>query len=357
MNKKVLLALSGGVDSAVAALLLRERGFEVVGAFMKMWSDTKDLRGECAWKSERRDAAAVAARLGIPIVTLDFEADYRREVMEKFFAAYAAGETPNPDLLCNSRIKFPLLRVEAERLGFDLIATGHYAKVVAREGAWHLFEAEDKGKDQTYFLAGLMQADLARTIFPIGEFRKPAVREMARRVGLAVADKRSTRGICFVGKVDLPEFLRQKLPDSPGPIKTIAGLTVGEHRGLHRYTIGQRHGFGVSSETPLGAAGGGEPFYVVRKESATNTLVVSADEHDLLASVARLRNFSWIAGAPKPDAPLFARPRYRASLSPCYLEGKVVRFAAPERALTPGQTVVFYSAGECLGGAEIEASE
>jgi len=345
IRTRILLALSGGVDSAVAALLLKERGFEVVGAFMKMWSDGDGVRGECGWKSERRDAYAVGAKLGIPVITLDFEEDYRREVMSKFFRAYAAGETPNPDLLCNSRIKFPLLRREAEKGGFEFIATGHYARVShSEDGSVKLLAGSDADKDQTYFLSGLSQEDLTKTLFPVGELKKPEVREIARRAGLPVSDKRSTRGICFVGKVDLPDFLRQKIPSSPGEIRTVDGRFVGKHDGIHNFTIGQRHGFWV---------GGGEPLFVVSKDVKTGTLIVSKDENDLLSSTARLADSHWIGAVPASGASLTARPRYRAPLVPVRLEGDTVTFEIPQRALTSGQAVVFYSGDECLGGGMI----
>lgn len=344
-DNRVLLALSGGVDSAVAALTLQRAGFVVVGAFMRMWSDGAGVRGECAWKGERRDAFAVGAKLGIPVMTLDFETEYRHEVMEAFFRAYAAGETPNPDILCNSRIKFPYLRREAERLGIPRIATGHYARVSTDgRGVAHLLEAADGEKDQTYFLAGLGQEDLLRTLFPVGGIGKAEVRAIAREAGLPVADKRSTRGICFVGKVDLPDFLRQAIPPAPGEVRGMDGRLVGRHEGLHGFTIGQRHGFG---------SGGGEPRFVVSKDPATRTLTVSGDEADLLSDAAEIAEPHWIAGAPADPERLTARPRYRAPLVPVVLEGDVVTWSRPQRALTPGQEIVFYRDGECLGGARI----
>lgn len=344
-NNTVLLGLSGGVDSAVAALLLQERGFRVVGIFMNMWSDTKDVKGECTWKQERRDAYAVGAKLGIPVIFRDFEDVYRREVMEEFFAAYARGETPNPDVLCNSKIKFPLLRQEADKLGISLIATGHYVrKTTDKDGVHHLLSGIDAEKDQSYFLAGLSQEDLVRTLFPIGDFVKKDIRAKAESAGIPVWDKRSTRGICFVGKVGMPDFLRQKIEDKPGKILTLDGKVVGEHTGVHQCTIGQRHGFG---------GGGGEPYFVVRKDVATQTLFVSTDEKDLFASEATVRDFHWIAGVPKQDTDIVARIRYRTEVASVKIDGDRLHFEKPQRAVTPGQVAVFYENDECLGSAII----
>jgi tRNA-specific 2-thiouridylase len=344
-QKTVLLALSGGVDSAVAAVLLQKRGFRVVGAFMKMWSDTKDLQGECAWKSERRDAYAVGARLGIPVMTLDFEEVYRREVLETFFTAYAAGETPNPDILCNSRIKFPLLRKAAREQGIDWVATGHYARIGARgDGMKELLCAVDAEKDQTYFLSGLSQADLAQTLFPIGDVVKKEVRHMARDAGLDVWDKRSTRGICFVGKVDMSSFLQQRLPERAGEIRHVDGRVIGTHQGIHHSTIGQRHGLAI---------GGGAPLFVVAKDPKNNILFVSDREKDLDTTEATIGDIHWIAGPPTPSLVLYARPRYRAPLVRVDLRGKMALFAEPQRAVTPGQQLVFYADGRCLGGTTV----
>ncbi len=344
-QKTVLLALSGGVDSAVAALLLQKQGFRVVGAFMKMWSDTKDLQGHCIWKSERRDAYVVGAKLGIPVMTLDFEEAYRRDVLETFFTAYEAGETPNPDILCNSRIKFPLLRKAATEQGIAWIATGHYARIGERaDGTKELRCAVDEEKDQTYFLSGLAQADLAQTLFPIGDFVKKDVRQMAQDAGLDVWDKRSTRGICFVGKVDMPSFLAQRIPERAGEIRHVDGRIVGEHHGLHQWTIGQRHGLAI---------GGGDPLFVVEKDLEKNIVFVSEQEKDLDVTEATIGDIHWIAGAPTSDVGVFARPRYRAPLVSVRIVGDMVLFGEPQRAVTPGQQIVFYAEGKCLGGATV----
>ncbi|TAL19672.1 tRNA 2-thiouridine(34) synthase MnmA [Patescibacteria group bacterium] len=340
---KVLLALSGGVDSAVAALLLKERGFSVIGAFIRMFESAEN----CGWRAEQRDALAVGARLNIPVITFDWSAEYERQVLRDFYSGYAAGETPNPDILCNSRVKFPLLRREAERRGIEYIASGHYARVkISKDGTARLLAAADNEKDQTYFLSGLEQDDLRKTIFPVGELTKKEVRALAREAGLAVWDKRSTRGICFVGQVDLPVFLNRRVAGEPGPIVDRDGRERGRHGGIHSFTIGQRHGFGV---------GGGAPLYVLEKISERNALVVTADEADLYSSQVYLRDLRWIAGAPAADAELWARVRYRAPLVPARLTDDLVRFQTPSRAVTPGQQVVFYRGEECLGGGTVRS--
>ncbi|MBI4281041.1 tRNA 2-thiouridine(34) synthase MnmA [Candidatus Uhrbacteria bacterium] len=357
-KQKILLALSGGVDSAVAALLLLEQGYAVTGAFIKNWSDTKTIRGECAWKEERRDALRVAATLRLPFLTLDFEEAYRREVMTYFFDEYGAGRTPNPDVLCNSQIKFPLLWQEAERRGFDGIATGHHVRkrlsdrAINGLSAWKLLAGRDTEKDQSYFLHRLKQEDLAQALFPIGELTKAKVRQMARQSGLPVADKRSTRGICFVGKVSLKQFITQAVSFERGLIRTRSGEIVGSHDGLTPFTIGQRHGFGI---------GGGKPYYVVDKDMNSNTLVVGEkDDPALFCSELSLGDIHWISGQP-PRFPFHcqARIRYRAPLIPIILNPKRstlnARFKTSARAPAPGQFAVFYDSEECLGGGVIEA--
>lgn len=353
---KVLVALSGGVDSSVALALLKEQGYEVIGAFMKNWSDTKTAARECAWKAERRDALQIAAQLGIPFVTLDFEKEYREQVIEYLFLEYARGRTPNPDVLCNEKIKFPLLWREAERLGCDAIATGHHVRKVQIPDSriqipgWKLLVGKDPAKDQSYFLHRLTQDDLRHTLFPIGEYTKAEVRQMARERGQRTADKRSTRGICFVGKVAMPEFLRQAVREMPGPIQTTRGEVLGMHSGVAPYTLGQRHGFGV---------GGGTPYYVISKDPATNTLLVG-DKKDpaLYSTEIEVRDVHWISGkSPKLPLRSLARIRYRSPLVPVNLKAEGCNLKAlfdrPIRAPAPGQFAVFYNGEECLGGGVI----
>lgn len=345
-KQKVVLALSGGVDSAVAAALLLDEGYEVIGAFMKNWSDGKSVRGVCNWKEERRDAMRVAAHFGIPFTTFDFEKEYREQVASYLFQGYAAGQTPNPDVLCNSEVKFPLLWREAQKLGADLIATGHHVRKHGKQ----LLAGKDVNKDQSYFLHQLTQEDLEHTLFPIGEYTKEQVREMARARGIPTADKRSTRGICFVGKVPMADFLGQAISVKPGFVRTTSGEVLGEHQGIAPFTIGQRHGF---------SKGGGMPYYVVEKNAETNTLVVAPeDDPALYKNKLELTDVHWIAGEAS-ELPLTCqtRIRYRGDLvsSTVYVLGTryYVLLNTPVRAPAPGQFAVFYDGDICLGGGVI----
>ncbi|MFA4846076.1 MAG: tRNA 2-thiouridine(34) synthase MnmA [Patescibacteria group bacterium] len=385
-KKKVLLGMSGGVDSSVSAVLLLEAGYEVIGAFMKNWSgsvcrpdddhpaETGDKYGdksspacaelrpgrymrksvhssdegfeECGWKVERRDAARVAAKLGIPFVTFDFENEYRAKVVENMFTEFERGRTPNPDVLCNKYIKFDRFVVEADRLGCDYVATGHYARIQDHQ----LLAGSDKNKDQSYFLWAIKPAVLSRVLFPVGEMTKPEVRERAREAGLDVADKKDSTGICFVGEVAMREFLQERIPQDPGSVVTTDGKVVGTHEGLAFYTIGQRKGLGI---------GGGEPYYVVEKRPATKELVVTSNFHPaLFRSELTASQLNWFR---KPELPSSckARIRYRQPLQQCVITAMnqsilSVRFHDPVRAVTPGQSIVFYDGEEVLGGGIIE---
>lgn len=355
---KVLLGMSGGVDSSVSAVLLLEQGYEVIGAFMKNWSGTvagpretsEDAVGEefeeCGWKEERRDAARVAAKLGIPFVTFDFEEDYRRDVVEYMFEEFASNRTPNPDVMCNKFIKFDRFVQEADKLGCDFVATGHYARV--EDGK--ILKGVDDNKDQTYFLWAIQPEIVPRILFPIGDLEKPKVREKAAEHGLDVATKKDSTGICFVGEVNMREFLQERLPQDPGNIVTVDGEVVGTHEGVAFYTIGQRHGLGV---------GGGTPYYVVEKRPATKEIVVSSNYHPALyKEVLEADQLNWFE---KPQAPFEceARIRYRQTPQPCVIESitedrVVVRFPEAQRAVTPGQSIVFYKNDQMLGGGIIE---
>lgn len=347
-KKKVLVALSGGVDSSVAAALLIRKGYEVVGAFMKNWSG-EDGKDPC-WIDDRRDAMRVAAHLGIPFVTLDFEREYRKEVVEYLYREYAAGRTPNPDVLCNTVVKFPLLLREAKKLGAELIATGHYARIAKRGGRFRLLAGVDKEKDQTYFLHGLTQKDLSHTLFPVGGMKKTEVRKLARKLGFSTAEKHSTRGICFIGKMDMREFLGRRIPERPGEIVTTKGERIGTHPGVSFFTIGQRHGIGI---------GGGAPYYVAGKDAKTNTLLVVADAKDpaLYRKEFAVTAAHWVAGAPKLPLACKIRTRYREPLAVATVSrsraGLRVLCRTPRRAITPGQSVVFYHGEQCLGGGVI----
>lgn len=351
MTKKprVLLGMSGGVDSSVSAVLLLEQGYEVIGGFMKNWSDGVD-DDECSWRSERRDAMRVAAQLGIEFHTFDFEEEYRKKIYEYVIAEYKAGRTPNPDVLCNKYMKFDLFMQEADKLGCEFVATGHYARATRDEhGLTHLLAGIDKNKDQSYFLCQLTQSQLKRVLFPIGELEKSAVRDIARKHNLAVADKKDSQGICFVGKVDMQDFLEARIQPHEGNIVTTTGEVIGQHRGFEFYTIGQRGGLGV---------GGGTPYYVVERRPDTNEVVVAVGDEDPALYRSELQatnltetmlgNFSKYQGQP-----ILARIRYRQPLANCTFDGAKVVFDEPQRAVAPGQFIAFYVGEELIGSGVI----
>lgn len=405
-KETVFVAMSGGVDSSVASALLKERGFDVRGVHIKMWSDPEI---PCTFKEDRLDAMRVAAHLGIPFETWDFTKEYRAAVVEYMIREYAVGRTPNPDVMCNREIKFGIFLKRALERGADFIATGHYTHVVpfgissarhARSPATRslsirrgvppsagtmpprllmvaqeeiprprvqLLKAQDLNKDQSYFLWTLTQEQLRHCLFPIGEYTKPQVREMARKFGLPTAEKKDSQGICFIGEIDLPRFLHRYIPVRRGLVCTTNDKVVGEHEGLAFYTIGQREGIGI---------GGGIPYYVAKKDFATNTLVVAEGpyEEKLFSRELDMADVNWITGvSPKLPLRCEARIRYRQPLQSCRIEAENhadkpqdnaefsvavgvrsasvrVRFAEAQRAITPGQSIVFYQGDEMIGG-------
>lgn len=347
----VFVGMSGGVDSAVtAALLVRSKKYEVVGCFMKNWSGTKDFKGECNWVQERQDAMRVAAKLGIPFKIFDFEKEYRKTVVDYLFKEYKAGRTPNPDIMCNTTVKFGVFLKQARKLGADFVATGHYIKLGKKAGKFTLNKAKDKNKDQSYFLNTLGQAELEYCLFPLGDLTKPQVRVLAKRWGIIVADKPDSQGICFIGEVPMKEFLKSKLPVKKGKIVSTNGKILGEHEGVWFYTIGQRAGIG----------GGPEPWYVTEKNIKKNQLVVAQGNTapELFKKELCVGKISWIAGqAPKLPLKCTAKIRYRQPDQGCTVKlvnGKLkVVFMVPQRAVTPGQSVVFYKGREMLGGGVI----
>jgi len=354
---KTIVGLSGGVDSSVAALLLLEQGVEVEGLFMKNWEEDDDAE-YCAAAADLADAQAVAERLGIRLHTVNFATEYWDRVFAEFLAEYRAGRTPNPDVLCNREIKFRAFLDHALGLGAEAIATGHYARIRADAVAFHLRLAVDTDKDQTYFLHLLDQSQLARSRFPLGALRKGEVRELARRAGLVTATKRDSTGICFIGERRFRDFLARWVPPDPGPIETPEGEVLGEHQGLAYYTIGQRQGLGIGGVARRPEA----PWFVAAKVPERNALIlVQGQDHPLLfSSGLRSGPAHWISGtAPPVPFPCLARLRHRQPLQRCILTaaeaaGCEVRFPEPQRAVTPGQSVVFYLGDECLGGARIE---
>jgi len=369
VSRRIVVGLSGGVDSAVSAWLLKEQGWDVVGLFMKNWEDDDDSE-YCSTRQDWIDAASVADVVGIDIEAVNFAAEYRERVFAAFLQEYAAGRTPNPDVLCNAEIKFKAFLDHAMRLGAECIATGHYARVrhvpdaSAEGGVRHeLLRGLDAGKDQSYFLHRLSQAQLARTVFPIGELPKTEVRAIARRIGLPNAAKKDSTGICFIGERPFRAFLNRYLPTAPGPILTDAGHRVGEHVGLAFYTLGQRKGIGVGGQK----AGSGEAWYVARKDMAANVLVVvQGHDHPWLQSRGlHAGDAHWIAGAPPADGgALGAKTRYRQTDAPCRLGldpgdpvGFSLSFDAPQWAVTPGQSAVLYRGEVCLGGGVIAGTQ
>jgi tRNA-specific 2-thiouridylase len=355
--EKIIVGLSGGVDSAVAALHLLEQGYAVEGLFMKNWEED-DTADYCSAAADLADAEAVAERLGIGLRTVSFASEYWDQVFSHFLAEHRAGRTPNPDILCNSEIKFQAFLDHALWLGASGIATGHYARITEDRAAARLRLAADPAKDQTYFLYLLRQDQLRRSRFPLADLTKSEVRAIARRAGLANAEKKDSTGICFIGERRFRDFLARYLPSTPGPIETPEGRVIGEHQGAAYYTIGQRQGLGIG-----GLAGQAEaPWFVARKDIARNALiVVQGTDHPLLMSrEVEGAQLHWIAEQP-PGAPPFrcrARLRHRQPLQDCLLlsyDDSVCRvaFEQPQRAVTPGQAIVLYRDDECLGGAVI----
>ncbi len=356
---KVFVGLSGGVDSAVSAALLKEQCYDVTGVFIKAWQP--DWL-PCTWREERRDAMKVAIALDIPFLFFDFEKEYKAGVVDKMLAEYKANRTPNPDVLCNREIKFGIFWQKAKEFGADFIATGHYAQVMPRMPLdstvkghpWQLLEGKDKEKDQSYFLWMLGREDLAHVLFPVGELLKSEVRALAQKFNLPVAEKKDSQGICFMGDVSMEEFLSHYVTTKPGKVFNTEGEVIGKHKGLVYYTIGERHGFEVIKKSPESG-----PFYIVAKDMETNSLVVSDDEVEILEfspTKILLKNANWI-NEPESEE-LTARIRYRGeklSLK-LSLSGKklAVEFNEPVRGLSLGQSMVFYQGETCLGGAVMD---
>jgi tRNA-uridine 2-sulfurtransferase len=359
MSKRVVVGMSGGVDSSVAALLLKEQGYDVVGLFMKNWEDD-DTDEYCSSKQDLIDAVSVADKLGIDIEAVNFSAEYKERVFTNFLEEYKAGRTPNPDILCNSEIKFKAFLDHALTLGADLIATGHYAQVQSKSDLFQLRKAEDGSKDQSYFLYRLNQAQLSKTLFPLGHLLKHQVREIARKAGLSTSEKKDSTGICFIGERPFQEFLARYLPRQPGEMLTPEGQVVGEHEGLMYYTLGQRQGLGIGGSK----ASNGEPWFVAAKDMERNTLtVVQGHNHPLLLNDGLTASqLHWIADhEPETHWVYAAKTRYRQPDAPCEIDGLQsdhleVRFGQKQWAITPGQSVVVYESNVCLGGGIITSA-
>lgn len=369
-KRRIVVGLSGGVDSAVAAYLLKKEGHEVHALFMKNWEDD-DNDTYCSSNEDFVDAVAVADVLGIEIEHVNFAADYKDRVFAEFLKEYIAGRTPNPDVLCNAEIKFKAFLDHAMRLGAEKIATGHYARVTETKGQYKLLKGLDKDKDQSYFLHRLNQAQLSKTLFPVGEMRKTQLRELARQIGLPNAKKKDSTGICFIGERPFRAFLNQYISSQPGPIKNEMNQTLGQHMGLSFYTLGQRQGLGIGGvkdlqtthDSPSKKKEHHEPWFVAYKDMKRNTLwaVQGHDHPALLSDALSAQDLSWTCGQEMPDlrhADLTAKTRYRQVDALCQVESMSalelkLSFAQAQWAVTPGQSVVLYRGDECLGGGVI----
>lgn len=354
-NKKVFVAMSGGVDSSVAAGLLKKQGYDVYGVFIKGWAP-EDF--SCPWREDKRDAARVAAVLDIPFTAWDFSKEYKKEVADYMIFEYQAGRTPNPDVMCNRRIKFGIFLKKALEQGADYIATGHYirlfkeAKLPLGSLASKLFEAKDKNKDQSYFLWTLTQEQLKHCLFPAGDYLKPEVRKLAKKFGLPTAEKKESQGVCFVGKLDFADFLRKYIPKKDDEVRDTSGNVIGKHDGVYFYTIGQRHGLGIG--------GTKKPLYVCAKDFKNNVLIVcEGNDPALFKKAIFAKDVNWIGNVGHSVSnKCKARIRYRQPLQDCevYAKNKTevkVIFKKPQRAVAEGQSVVFYKRQEMLGGGVI----
>ncbi len=364
-KKKVLVALSGGIDSAVSAALLLQQGYTVEAAFMKNWSSTEGLiKNECPWLDDRREALKVAAFLKIPLHTFDFEKEYGERVMQYFFEEYRAGRTPNPDVMCNKEIKFKLLYERAMQLGFDYLATGHYAQLkktgTGKSATLQLVRSKDEFKDQTYFIYNIQPQQFNHILFPVGGYTKPKIKEIAKKLELPNNGRKESMGLCFVGKVQLEKFLAQKIKNKPGKTIDLTGKQVGTHRGVAFYTLGQRQGLEI---------GGTGPWYVMRKDLAKNELVVSNDpnQKEFLTDNIEISSVNWLVGSASLKFPLKCKGRFRHQQELQDLTIKLssqsaatpadniyqVKFAKKQRAVASGQSLVLYSGRTCLGGGVI----
>ncbi|MCX6731432.1 MAG: tRNA 2-thiouridine(34) synthase MnmA [Candidatus Parcubacteria bacterium] len=340
---KIFVAMSGGVDSSVAALLLKQKNYDLVGCFIKGWYPSGL---PCEWKKDRRDAMRVCAKLGILFLTINAEKEYKREVVDYMLREYKAGRTPNPDVMCNRYIKFGVFLKKALAMGADYIATGHYVKISnLKNQISNLFQARDKNKDQSYFLWTLTQKQLKHCLFPLGGLLKPEVRVLAKKFNLPTAEKRESMGVCFIGEFDIKDFLKKYIKPKKGRVMRIDGKIIGEHEGVQFYTIGQRHGF---------SPGGGVPYYIVAKDIKKNILFVSdkAGESEFYKKEVKIRDVNWISGSPPAGGAknYKARIRYRQPLQTCKVKKNKIIFSKPQRAVTSGQSLVLYDIKEMLGG-------
>ena len=356
---KVLVGLSGGVDSAVAAALLVEQGHDVAAGYMKNWINDEGIPGDCPWQQDIDDARAVARTLGIELRIIDLMDSYRARIVDYLIEGYRCGITPNPDVWCNREMKFGVFLDYALSQGFEQVATGHYARRrTLADGSAAILRGADPNKDQSYFLALLTQHQAAHALFPAGEMLKPEVRAVARRFRLPVAEKKDSQGICFLGQVKMADFLRHYLPDAPGEIVDVSGNILGEHRGLHLHTLGQRKGHGVASPRE------GMAYVVVGKDPTANRLIVGWDTpgaEGLYTQDCTVGTLSAVNEALEGHRLIYAQPRYRSKAEPATITplpgGKVrLEFHHPQRAIAPGQICAFYDGGRLLGGGVFETA-
>ncbi len=344
--KTVVVGMSGGVDSSVTALLLKEQGYRVIGLFMKNWEEDE---GTCPAEADHEDVACVCQALDIPFYTVNFSKEYWENVFSRCLKDYAAGHTPNPDILCNKEIKFNVFLEKALALGADYLATGHYCRKVEENGSWHLARGLDPNKDQSYFLYTIKSEILEKVLFPIGELEKSYVRHLAEEAGLITAQKKDSTGICFIGKRNFKEFLTRFIPNAKGNFERLNGEVVGEHDGMAYYTIGQRRGLDIG--------GPGEAWYVVGKEAERNVVLVEQGEDHpaLYRCELTMHEVSWVAGTPTFPLRCTAKVRYRSPDVACTIVAPDhVVFDTPQKAITPRQSIVFYQGEVCLGGAIID---
>ncbi len=357
-NRKVYVGMSGGVDSSVSAALLRNAGYDVTGVFIKVWQpewlvDTS----VCTWREDRLDAMRVAAKLDIPFITLDLEKEYKKEVVDYMIAEYRAGRTPNPDVMCNRYVKFGGFFDWAIAQGANYVATGHYAVIdhlQARDGKVILKAGKDKNKDQSYFLWTLTQGQLSKTLFPVGNIEKPEVRKFAKKFGFPNADKKDSQGLCFIGKIDIKEFLSHYIEQKQGKVLDEKGKVIGRHDGAFFYTIGERHGFTITEKTPTD-----EPYYVIAKDMEKNTLTVAHKNAEGNMpngiKIVKLKDINWNQDNEQIGKVLQARSRYRADLQEIkFIDKATIEFKNLQDTLSSGQSLVFYDGEVCLGGGIIE---
>ncbi len=357
-KKLVFVGLSGGVDSSVSAALLIKQGFDVVGVFIKVWQPDIKLTGGCSWREDRLDAMRVCSKLKIPFFTLDLEQEYKKEVADYMISEYKSGHTPNPDVMCNKYVKFGAFFDWAVKHGADFVATGHYTRISKFKNKYKLLKGNDKKKDQSYFLWTLTQRQLEKTLFPIGNLEKKEVRRLAKKFGLENANKKDSQGVCFIGKIEMIDFLKKYIKPKLGNVLNEKGENIGSHDGIYFFTLGQRHGFKIFKKTIKE-----KPYFIIQKSIKNNTLTVShnpIDDKNLASCEVKIKKENWISGElPNVKKTYLARIRYRQPLEKCFLSVEknkdiFIKFEMSQKTPTPGQSIVIYDGEVCLGGGIIK---